>query len=831
MSATCASCHSTESFAIARYVHRDRSAAAFFGGGHAAAPCASCHKKTEADFPGGRGSAVRYPGTPTACGSCHGDPHRGVLGAQCASCHAVGQAWKNASRAFHKVGIFPLEGRHLIVACEACHLKGAIQGTPNRCFDCHWIRRQDDPYRTRLGNQCETCHRPTAWATVIWNHGAQTGFALNGAHATQPCEACHRNQVFNAATALCASCHQKDYDRSTSPNHVAAGFPTTCESCHKASDPSWKLATFNHAAVYPLLGIHATQPCSACHANNVYKATPTDCYACHQNAYHQAANPNHVAAGFGTTCQSCHKPSDPTWQLGTFNHAAVYPLLGVHTAQPCSSCHVNSVFKGTPTDCYACHQNAYHRAAKPNHVAAGFGTACQSCHKPSDPTWQLGTFNHTPVFPLLGIHAAQPCAACHINNVFAGTPTDCYSCHKTQYQSAANPNHVAAGFPTTCQNCHKASDATWQLGTFDHTPVFPLLGVHATQPCAACHINNVFAGTPTDCYSCHKTQYQSAANPNHVAAGFPTACQTCHRASDATWQQGTFDHTALFPLVGVHATQPCAACHVNNVFPGTPTDCYSCHKTRYQQTTNPNHVAAGFPTACQNCHKASDASWQQGVFNHSTFYPLLGVHATQPCAACHVNNVYKGTPTDCYSCHKTPYQQTTNPNHVAAGFPTTCQNCHKASDASWQQGVFNHSTFYPLLGVHATQPCAACHVNNVFSGTPTDCYSCHKTRYQQTTNPNHVAAGFPTTCQNCHKASDASWQQGVFNHIWFPITSGAHAGNPCSACHTNPLNFVQFTCVTCHDKGTTDSHHTGVSGYVYSSPACYACHPTGRAGD
>jgi hypothetical protein len=36
-----------------------------------------------------------------------------------------------------------------------------------------------------------------------------------------------------------------------------------------------------------------------------------------------------------------------------------------------------------------------------------------------------------------------------------------------------------------------------------------------------------------------------------------------------------------------------------------------------------------------------------------------------------------------------------------------------------------------------------------------------------------------------------------------------------------------FYCLSCHDKATTDSHHSGVSGYQYSSPACYSCHPTG----
>jgi DnaJ-class molecular chaperone len=135
---------------------------------------------------------------------------------------------------------------------------------------------------------------------------------------------------------------------------------------------------------------------------------------------------------------------------------------------------------------------------------------------------------------------------------------------------------------------------------------------------------------------------------------------------------------------------------------------------------------------------------------------------------------------------------------------------------------------FPLVGLHATQPCTACHRNGVYRGTPRDCFSCHQANYNQTTNPNHVAAGFPTTCDSCHKATDAAWTQGTFAHTAFPIT-GRHNAT-CSTCHTNPTNYRVFTCLTCHDRATTDSHHQGRSGYLYDSQACYTCHPRGSAG-
>jgi hypothetical protein len=682
----CQSCHTADTFSLAKYVHKDPTLGGLFTSTHATLACRACHKKETGTFPAGTGVAVRYSGFGKACATCHtsDDAHHGELGAACEDCHVV-QRWQNASRAFHKSGVFPLEGRHLAVPCASCHLNGVTKGTPTQCADCHWVRRHDDPYETRLGIQCETCHRPVAWTAVDWNHAARTGFALNVAHQVLRCDSCHKDRRFVSTSANCYGCHQAAYQRTTSPNHAAAGFPLTCEVCHQASQTSWAQAAFNHTAFFPLVGVHTTQACATCHRNNVY----------------------------------------------------------------------------------------------------------------------------------------------------AGTPSNCAGCHMANYQRTTSPNHAAAGIPTTCEQCHRPSDATFaSSGPFNHNAFFPLVGVHATQACATCHKNNVYAGTPSACVGCHLANYQKTTNPNHAAAGMPTTCDQCHRPSDPSWTaSGPFNHSAFFPLVGVHASQACATCHKNNVYAGTPSACVGCHLANYQKTTNPNHAAAGFGTSCDQCHRASDAAWTQGSFNHASVFPLVGVHATQACAACHTSGNYASAPTTCVGCHLANYQQTTNPNHASAGFGTTCDQCHRPTDATWLQGTFNHASVFALVGVHATQACTACHANGNFASAPTTCVGCHLTNYQQTTNPNHAAAGFPTTCDTCHKATDASWLQATFAHTRFPITSGAHAGRPCAACHTTPNAFAAFSCTTgCHDRATTDSHHIGRSGYRYDSLACYACHPNGRAG-
>src|ERR1700740_1263262 len=95
---------------------------------------------------------------------------------------------------------------------------------------------------------------------------ATTGFPLTGAHTTVQCVQCHVNGNYSltSANTTCVSCHLKDFQGTTDPNHAQAGFPQTCQQCHSTS--SWSGATFNHASTgFTLTGAHASLQCSACH--------------------------------------------------------------------------------------------------------------------------------------------------------------------------------------------------------------------------------------------------------------------------------------------------------------------------------------------------------------------------------------------------------------------------------------------------------------------------------------------------------------------------------------------------------------------------------------
>lgn len=290
------------------------------------------------------------------------------------------------------------------------------------------------------------------------------------------------------------------------------------------------------------------------------------------------------------------------------------------------------------------------------------------------------------------------------------------------------------------------------------------------------------------------------------------------------WTAESHDRTN-FPLVGKHRTVSCRECHLNLVFEGTPKDCEYCHWIRRQD----DRYSLRLGTRCSDCH--TPQSWKKvdpALWSHETNagYRLEGIHRALDCEACHGSAGFTARSPDCFSCHEADYRGTREPNHAQAGFPTTCPSCH--SQRSWSDASFAHTGFL-RQGRHATAACTDCHKNGVFQGTSTECVSCHLADYNGATDPNHRASGFPLDCSQCHGTSATGWEGAIFDHP-FPIQSGRHGGLACSECHTTS-DFRVFSCLGCHEKASTDSHHTGITGYSYSSQACYACHPNGSAGD
>jgi predicted CxxxxCH...CXXCH cytochrome family protein len=69
------------------------------------------------------------------------------------------------------------------------------------------------------------------------------------------------------------------------------------------------------------------------------------------------------------------------------------------------------------------------------------------------------------------------------------------------------------------------------------------------------------------------------------------------------------------------------------------------------------------------------------------------------------------------------------------------------------------------------------------------------------------------------------------DHTGFPIDAASrHATTTCNDCHGLSDTFTQFSCVDCHDheEVKTRLSHVAIPAFVYSSRACYNCHPSGN---
>jgi len=372
-SQTCQQCHNTVSWTPATF---DHSKTPFpLTGAHVTVPCSSCHVNNV------------FAGLSTACSSCHLKDFTGTTNPNhvtsgfpqtCQQCHNT-VSWLQATFDHATMTGFPLTGAHAAVPCAQCHVNNNYNLTSAACSTCHMTdyNNTNNPNHSAAGfpTDCSICHSTTSWAGAVFNHN-NTPFPLTGAHTAVACSSCHVNNVFAGLSTACSSCHMKDFNGTTNPNHVTSGFPTTCEVCHNTT--AWQPATFDHSkTAFPLTGAHTTVACASCHIGGNYTTVPTDCYSCHKADYTGTTNPNHVAAGFPTTCQTCHTTT--AWTGATFNHSW-FPIPH-HNAQLCTDCHTNSS-DYTVFVCTSCHTQAQ---TNPQHQGvSGYvwnSVNCYNCHK------------------------------------------------------------------------------------------------------------------------------------------------------------------------------------------------------------------------------------------------------------------------------------------------------------------------------------------------------------------------------------------------------------------------------------------------------------------
>jgi hypothetical protein len=408
---SCSTCHVTRSFSAISRTSFDHDATKYpLRGRHASVSCEGCH---------GRNLANRTPAF-VACASCHADPHPGAgptasARSDCATCHTVtGFTPSTFTVARHQQSRYPLEGRHVTVACARCHVTerppqgAAAQSTLVRaarlqlpgvtCASCHRDSHRGELAARADQGACESCHTTAAFApsTFATAAHARLRVTLEGRHGQVPCAACHGPQraglpalrasrpgesgiTLALRETACASCHVDPH----AGRYAAEGvrpIASGCSACHTASQwrPARVTAAMHDTFSYALEGAHRAVPCVACHTElttrpatstlqlNATGITPlpfsarrtTACATCHETPH----GTQFAGRKDGGRCEGCHVVASFTPASG-FDHDrdATFSLAGAHSSVPCASCHRSPpgggavVYRPLSGKCESCH--------------------------------------------------------------------------------------------------------------------------------------------------------------------------------------------------------------------------------------------------------------------------------------------------------------------------------------------------------------------------------------------------------------------------------------------------------------------------------------------
>ncbi|MDD5434629.1 MAG: hypothetical protein PH343_04295 [Nitrospira sp.] len=178
----CSRCHNFKGWKDTKKFNHNTSSRYILTEKHLEVKCSQCHTK-------GRYKPLNYK----TCNSsdCHKDPHtKQFTGKTCESCHTI-RGWKTVQFDHNAPGYkgYKLDGKHLKVDCEKCHVKGKYK--PLNYKTCNSSDCHKDPHTKQFEDKtCESCHTTRGWKTVQFDHNAPgyKGYKLDGKHLKVDCE-------------------------------------------------------------------------------------------------------------------------------------------------------------------------------------------------------------------------------------------------------------------------------------------------------------------------------------------------------------------------------------------------------------------------------------------------------------------------------------------------------------------------------------------------------------------------------------------------------------------------------------------------------------------
>ncbi|HPI40107.1 MAG TPA: hypothetical protein PLJ21_04840, partial [Pseudobdellovibrionaceae bacterium] len=567
----CTKCHNQTKWSISKFDHGVTGYHLL--GKHKEAQCIECHKvnKKQTSI-----KDLNFTGLKNNCLSCHQDFHffgsmvskkSGKLN-QCSQCHEE-SSWKNTHNFNHnKDTSFSIDGKHLDLKCNDCHLPGQKVVSPKKssgplrptspkkpiyhwaqlnlktCETCHKSPHQNEFSKELLNKKCTSCHTTQDWfiqkSDTGFDHD-KTKFQLTGAHKSAKCSDCHgetRKKKFkfkSEASRFCIDCHKNIHEKQFKFKQDLEN----CSQCHSTEKFS-PLSQFDHSETkYQLKEAHETLKCADCHQPSLKNYTiqwPSIKSKNHTEQLQKPMSIFHFPNLKSKTCLQCHDDfhkgqldqscnqchNEKNWKTVSFNHnkQSQFALVGKHTEVKCSKCHVLSKetvlfkketrnvvkFKPLSSLCFDCHKDPH---------KGSFGKTCQECH--SEKGWS-STKDFHKNFTLNSVHYTIECSECHKDGKkLAGLSQQCLACHqKDDVHNGSSPN---------CKDCH--TQHFWEATSFRHSLTkFPLRGAHRVIECSECHSNGVYKGLSSNCYTCHDSEF--IANPSPHTSG-NTSCIDCHK--------------------------------------------------------------------------------------------------------------------------------------------------------------------------------------------------------------------------------------------------------------------------------------------------------------
>ena len=256
-----------------------------------------------------------------------------------------------------------------------------------------------------------------------------------------------------------------DYQRTANPNHAAAGFPTDVRIVPPRDRP--------HVARRRR---STTRASSRSSASTRRRPAPRATRTASTRARRATASAATRPTTRGRPTRTTRLPGSPPpasvppvvgqrpGGAAAFNHASVFPLVGVHATQAVPRATRTPSTRARRATASAATRPTTSARTNPNHAAAGFPTTCE--------TVPLGSLGH-----VVGELRSQPrssrSSACTSGRrarpatrttSTAARRRDCVGCHLADYQRTAEPESHGGRFPHDLRVVPPASDSVVEPG-------------------------------------------------------------------------------------------------------------------------------------------------------------------------------------------------------------------------------------------------------------------------------------------------------------------------------------------------------------------------------